>query len=58
VALEALHEEMRARDADRAAAAVSLHIHVPQTSMEQIPDEIFDTMDTGPEERGADVLPA
>ena len=51
-------DALRSRDADRAAAAVGLHIHVPQSSTEQIPDEIFDTMDTGPEERGADVLPA
>jgi DNA-binding GntR family transcriptional regulator len=44
------HEEiidaLRARDATRAVAAVSLHIQVPQTSMAQIPDEIFASMDS------------
>ena len=38
-------DALRARDGERAAAAVGLHIHVPQTETEHTPDEIFDGMD-------------
>jgi DNA-binding GntR family transcriptional regulator len=44
---EAIIEALRDRDATRAATAVSLHIQVPQMSMEQIPDEIFAAMESG-----------
>jgi len=43
------HEEiidaLRARDGERAAAAVGHHIHVPQTEIELTPDEVFDELD-------------
>jgi len=40
-------DALRARDAARAAAAVSLHIHVPQSSIELAPDEIFNGANEG-----------
>jgi DNA-binding GntR family transcriptional regulator len=47
-------DALRAGDGARAAAAVSVHIQVPQTSMELAPDEIFESLDGAA--NGADVL--
>jgi DNA-binding GntR family transcriptional regulator len=44
---EEIIEALRSRDAERAATAVSVHIQVPQMSIEQIPDEVFSSMETG-----------
>jgi len=49
-------DALRARDGARAAAAVSLHIQVPQSSTAMTPDEIFENMDRAAD--GADALPS